>query len=46
MLRGNTFGPSDFAGRMASFHLVGSLGENLAWGTGSPASARSSSACG
>jgi uncharacterized protein YkwD len=40
MLRGNTFSHGDFAGRMASFHLAGSLGENLAWATGSAASAR------
>jgi uncharacterized protein YkwD len=41
MLRGNTFSHGDFAGRMAAFHLAGSLGENLAWGTGSAGSARS-----
>jgi len=40
MLRDNTFSHGDFAGRMASFHLGGSLGENLAWATGSAATAR------
>jgi len=40
MLRGNDFSHGDFAGRMASFHLAGSLGENLAWATGSAANAR------
>ena len=40
MLRDNTFSHGDFAGRMASFHLGGSLGENLAWASGSAASAR------
>jgi uncharacterized protein YkwD len=41
MLQGNTFSHGDFAGRMATFHLDGRLGENLAWGTGSAGSARS-----
>ncbi len=41
MLRGNTFSHGDFAGRMAAFHVAGSLGENLAWGSGSTGSARS-----
>jgi uncharacterized protein YkwD len=41
MLRGNTFSHGDFARRMAAFHLAGSLGENLAWGTGPAGSARS-----
>lgn len=34
MLRGNVFSHGDFYGRMTSFHLSGSLGENLAWGSG------------
>jgi uncharacterized protein YkwD len=41
MLRGNSFSHGDFAGRMAAFHLAGSFGENLAWGTGSAGSAGS-----
>jgi uncharacterized protein YkwD len=41
MLRANTFSHGDFAGRMAAFHLVGSFGENLAWGTGTAGSAGS-----
>jgi uncharacterized protein YkwD len=41
MLRGNYFAHGDFAGRMAAFHLGGTLGENLAWGSGSLGSPRS-----
>jgi len=41
MLRGDYFSHGDFYGRMVRFHLTGSLGENLAWGSGSYASARS-----
>jgi uncharacterized protein YkwD len=41
MLRGNFFSHGDFYGRMVSFHLRGSLGENLAWGSGPYAQARS-----
>jgi uncharacterized protein YkwD len=40
MLRGNFFGHGDFYGRMVAFQLGGSLGENLAWGTGSSGGAR------
>jgi uncharacterized protein YkwD len=35
MLRENVFTHGNFYGRMVSFHLTGSLGENLAWGSGS-----------
>jgi len=35
MLRGGYFAHGDFYGRMVAFHLSGSLGENLAWGSGS-----------
>jgi uncharacterized protein YkwD len=41
MLRGNYFAHGDFAGRMTAFHLGGTLGENLAWGSGSAGSPRS-----
>ena len=41
MLRGDYFSHGDFYGRMVRFHLTGSLGENLAWGSGSYARARS-----
>jgi uncharacterized protein YkwD len=41
MLRGDFFSHGDFYGRMVRFHLSGSLGENLAWGSGSYARARS-----
>jgi len=34
MLRGNYFSHGDFSARMAAFHLRGTLGENLAWGSG------------
>ena len=41
MLVTNTFAHGAFAGRMARFDVRGALaGENLAWGTGSRASAR------
>jgi uncharacterized protein YkwD len=40
MLRDDTFSHGDFAGRMAAFHLRGSLAENLAWGTGPYGSAQ------
>jgi uncharacterized protein YkwD len=41
LLRANAFTHGDFAGRMRSFHVFGLSGENLAWGTGSYASAGS-----
>ena len=41
MLRGNYFAHGDFARRMSAFHLGGTLGENLAWGSGSAGSPRS-----
>jgi uncharacterized protein YkwD len=34
MLHENVFGHGDFPGRMSAFHLRGTLGENLAWGSG------------
>jgi uncharacterized protein YkwD len=41
MLRGNYFAHGDFGSRMLAFHVLGSFaGENLAWGTGSYAAAR------
>jgi uncharacterized protein YkwD len=40
LLRSNTFTHGDFAGRMSSFDLHGSLGENLAWGGGRYATAQ------
>jgi uncharacterized protein YkwD len=40
MLRGNYFAHGDFRGRMLAFHVRGPfVGENLAWGTGSYATA-------
>jgi uncharacterized protein YkwD len=41
LLRSNAFTHGDFGGRMRSFGINGLSGENLAWGTGSYASARS-----
>jgi uncharacterized protein YkwD len=41
LLRSNAFTHGDFAGRMKTFHVYGLSGENLAWGTGSYASAGS-----
>jgi uncharacterized protein YkwD len=41
LLRTNAFTHGDFAGRMKMFHVFGLAGENLAWGTGSYASAGS-----
>ncbi len=41
LLRSNTFTHGDFFGRMKAFHVSGLAGENLAWGTGSYASAGS-----
>lgn len=35
MLHGGYFAHGDFYARMAAFHLRGTLGENLAWGSGS-----------
>jgi uncharacterized protein YkwD len=41
MLRGNYFAHGDFHGRMVAFRVSGSVaGENLAWGTGGYAGAR------
>ena len=40
MVRGNYFAHGDFAGRMAAFHLTGTLGENLAWASGGTGTAR------
>ena len=40
MLRSNDFSHGDFYGRMVAFHLRGTLGENLAWGSGSYARAQ------
>lgn len=34
MLHANVFDHGDFSGRMSAFHLHGTLGENLAWGSG------------
>jgi uncharacterized protein YkwD len=42
MLRGDFFAHGDFHGRMVAFHVRGPVaGENLAWGNGPYASARS-----
>jgi uncharacterized protein YkwD len=41
LLRSDVFTHGDFAGRMRSFHVAGLAGENLAWGSGSYASASS-----
>jgi uncharacterized protein YkwD len=41
LLRSNAFTHGDFPGRMTTFHVFGAAGENLAWGTGSYASAGS-----
>jgi uncharacterized protein YkwD len=41
LLHSNVFTHGDFAGRMKSFHVYGLAGENLAWGSGSYAGARS-----
>ena len=41
LLRSNAFTHGDFAGRMKAFQVYGLAGENLAWGTGSYASAGS-----
>ncbi|MDX6487250.1 MAG: hypothetical protein QOF43_2403 [Gaiellaceae bacterium] len=41
LLRQNVFSHGDFSGRMTAFHIRGSAGENLAWGTGSYGTPRS-----
>ena len=40
LLRSDTFTHGDFAGRMRTFKIYGSSGENLAWGGGSYATAK------
>jgi uncharacterized protein YkwD len=40
MLRGDYFAHGDFYSRMVAFHLHGTLGENLAWGSGSYSAAQ------
>jgi uncharacterized protein YkwD len=41
LLHTNAFTHGDFGGRMRTFHVNGMAGENIAWGTGPYASARS-----